>query len=106
MNEKCRALPSLRHEIRDLRAVPDKAAAAPIGHIDNDGAAVTSTTGNTDGPPLLRRARVRGVDLARGVAMLGMFAVHVGPDLTSPPVGVSISMADQQCYFSSSQGCL
>ena len=84
MNEKCRALPSLRHEIRDLRAVPDKAAAAPIGHIDNDGAAVTSTAGNTDGPPLLRRARVRGVDLARGVAMLGMFAVHVGPDPDQP----------------------
>ena len=56
-----------------LRAAPGKK------HVDIDGSAATPAVGITDGPRLAHRARVRGVDLARGLAVLGMFAAHVGP---------------------------
>lgn len=40
-------------------------------------AALTRST--PEGPPAPKRFRIRGIDLARGVAMLGMLAAHVGP---------------------------
>ena len=40
--------------------------------------------GGSDGPRPPGRAHVRGVDLARGAAVLGMFAAHVGPDPDQP----------------------
>lgn len=37
------------------------------------------TRSRPEGPPAPKRFRIRGIDLARGVAMLGMLAAHVGP---------------------------
>ena len=75
---QARYLP-VRHDPSVLRAAPGKASRALTEHVDNDGAAVTQSADITGGPRLAHRARVRGVDLARGLAVLGMFAAHVGP---------------------------
>ena len=77
-NSQARYLP-VRHDPTVLRAAPGKAPTPLTEHVDNDGAAVTPSAGITDGPRPVHRARVRGVDLARGLAVLGMFAAHVGP---------------------------
>lgn len=77
-NLQARYLPGRRYP-SVLRASPGKASTALTEPVDNDGATVTPSAGITDGPRLAHRARVRGVDLARGLAVLGMFAAHVGP---------------------------
>ncbi|MEN3266038.1 heparan-alpha-glucosaminide N-acetyltransferase domain-containing protein [Pseudonocardia sp.] len=43
----------------------------------------TSPAGNVTSAPAPRRPRVLGVDVARGVALVGMIAVHILPDFTS-----------------------
>ena len=76
---------------RESAPVTEHASAARAGqgagrvprHIDDE-AAVAPAAGDTDGPRPLGRAHLRGVDLARGVAVLGMFAAHVGPDPDQP----------------------
>ena len=99
---------------RESAPVTEHASAARAGqgvgrvprHIDDE-AAVAPAAGDTDGPRPLGRAHIRGVDLARGVAVLGMFAAHVGPDPDQPAGQLwASSMAGRQHYLSSSQGCL
>ena len=65
------------------RRVPGREPAASPQHIGGE-AAVAPATGGSDGPRPPGRAHVRGVDLARGAAVLGMFAAHVGPDPDQP----------------------
>jgi len=65
------------------RRVPGRAPTASHQHIVDE-AAVASAAADTHAPRPLGRAHIRGVDLARGVAVLGMFAAHVGPDPDQP----------------------
>ena len=65
------------------RRVPGREPAASPQHIGGE-AAVAPAAGGSDGPRPPGRAHVRGVDLARGAAVLGMFAAHVGPDPDQP----------------------
>ncbi|MFC5748245.1 DUF418 domain-containing protein [Actinomadura rugatobispora] len=43
-------------------------------------------------PPLPPERRLVGLDLARGLAVLGMFAAHVGPDFEDGPAGAVLQV--------------
>ncbi|WP_030264204.1 acyltransferase family protein [Streptomyces sp. NRRL B-24484] len=55
---------------------------------------VATAAGHTGRPPGSRRGRLVGLDLARGLAVFGMFAAHLGPDPeVGGPVGAVMGLA-------------